>query len=334
MALPLNSQLRTPVIAKWFEQTNRGPSANANFLPLPGGPRAWPFASIGTSLPFRPLGQWVVGTPRVLKSPLHPPKDGGLTTDGAQTVRTGRFEITLKKGNVTVYDTKTQKRVRHPGEAEVGMTGDRVRHDLKFDLPDGSTVLLNSRQLVAKGNLYVENLAVLKGDEAVVIARGREATATLGADATRNAGSAVRDGWEQSATTAAGRPNGTRNLAASARELIGTDPTPRGYNAGLGNQGGIGQSSGILGARDNALRQRLGDTIGQLQGQLDGKMQALEEMMAQRGDDANGISDADIQRAFFEIQQLQDSIRQIVTTMTNLQKADHESRMAIARNLA
>jgi hypothetical protein len=41
-----------------------------------------------------------------------------------------------------------------------------------------------------------------------------------------------------------------------------------------------------------------------------------------------------LQREMFDLQRLQDSIRQITTAVTNLQKADHDSKMAIVRNIA
>ncbi|UCF34761.1 MAG: hypothetical protein JSV78_05540 [Phycisphaerales bacterium] len=53
------------------------------------------------------------------------------------------------------------------------------------------------------------------------------------------------------------------------------------------------------------------------------------------GSDTETLSlEQELKRDFFFLQRLQDSIQQITTAMSNLQKADHDSKMAILRNIA
>lgn len=332
MALPFNAHIRTPVIVKWFEQTNRGPSANARFLPIPGGPRAWPFASIGTTLPFRPFGRWVVGTPRTMRSHGHPQEQATLTTDGRRTIKTGRYEIALNDdGKLSIYDSKTRTWLQRASTPAATPPWDARAGDLALELPDGATVVLRAGERDAAGASSVRELAVVKGEEAVLIVFDGDGKADLQTDTTRRVPDAVGDAWDRTMPREA---QGTARLsAASARELIGVDPNAGRRRAALSAEPGAGRTQGVLGATDGVVWSRLEGTIERLQGQVAEKVALLEQKMG-GADGQNTMNEVEMQRALFEIQQLQDAIRQIVTAMTNMLKADHESRMAIARNLA
>ncbi len=63
----------------------------------------------------------------------------------------------------------------------------------------------------------------------------------------------------------------------------------------------------------------------------------LQDKLGQKMDEASKIdpsNQAGLQKAMFEVQQIQSQMQELVTTATNLQKTEHDTQMSIARNFA
>ncbi len=312
-------------------------------LPFPGRPRPWPFPFPMPRPPFRPIGKCCCH--------CRPPQQAepGLTTRG-NTVDTGRYTITVEDGKAKIYDKETNTWVKAHGDPHlITSDGDKgqFHENLTIDLPDGTKVTIKTTEKDSRGISYIDAVAVMKGDEAVVINGVHDGKPGVEVGDVLNNADAVDRMWDDGTVMRAGRQVDDLTFANGGKELVGTDPNARWGEHNLDGKGGQSQygvegtngsngSNGTSGtSRGGSIWARLWAVISQLQDKLEGQVKELEDKMGQLGPDAKGSKlDKEIQQAFFEIQRLQDSIKQMTSTMTNLQKSDSDSKMAIARNLA
>ncbi|MFQ5592077.1 MAG: DUF1521 domain-containing protein [Phycisphaerae bacterium] len=320
-------------------------------LPFPRHPRPWPFPFPMPRPPFRPEGRCGC---RCCPSDQ---SASGLTTKG-NTVDTGRYRITVQEGRVKIYDKQTNTWVKAHGDPHL-LTSDgdkgQFHENLTIDLPDGTKVTIKCTQKDARGIAYIDAVAVMKGEEAVVISGVHDGRPGVNVGNVLNNADAVDRMWADGTVMRAGREVDDLTFARDGKELVGIDPNARWQEHNLDGHGGVsrnrpdrrcgnGESSRTNGTSGTSrssnvsggsIWARLWAIIAQLQDKLEAQVKELEDKTAQLDSNAKGTKvDQELQQAFFQIQRLQDSIKQMISTMTNLQKADSDSKMAIARNLA
>jgi hypothetical protein len=160
--------------------------------------------------------------------------------------------------------------------------------------------------------------------------------------------------WADGTVLRAGKQVDDLTFASNGREVVGRDPRarwgeheldgyggasrrPDGYGAsgsnGTGSSSGTGSASGASGTNGTSGA----STGGSIWDRLWAIISKLEKQLSDKVDEAGKIDKDDtgaMKKAFAEIERIQNAISQITTAMTNLQKADHDSKMAIVRNLA
>lgn len=330
-------------------------------LQFPYGPRPWPFPFPMPRFPFKPFGnRGCYSRPS--------PRDPGLRTSG-NTVDTGRYTVTVEEGRCKIYDKLTNTWVKCEGDPHL-LTSDgdkgQFHENLTIDLPDDTKITIKCTEKDARGVAYIDAVAVMKGEEAVVISGVHDGKPGVEVGNVLNNADAVDRMWEDGTVMRAGREVDDLTFARDGKELVGTDPNARWHEHNLDGHGGVSRNrpdrrcgtegtngtSGASSVGGGSIWARLWAIIGRLQQQLVDKVDELDKLQQDQAKlnktDTGKMSEAekaqiksdsgkieiDIKKAFAEIQQLQDSIKQFTSTMTNLQKSDSDSKMAIARNLA
>ncbi len=80
-----------------------------------------------------------------------------------------------------------------------------------------------------------------------------------------------------------------------------------------------------------------GSTGGSIFDKIFALLAKLQDKLGQKMDDASKIdpsNQAGLQKAMFEVQQIQSQMQELVTTATNLQKTEHDTQMSEVRNFA
>lgn len=311
-------------------------------LPFPFGARPWPFPFPMPRLPFFPIGPFGCQA----KPEASP---AGLSTNGNNTIDTGRYLITVKENEAKIFDKQTQTWVKCHGDPHL-LTSDgdkgQFHENLTIDLPDGTKVTIKTTDKDARGVSWIDAVAVMKGDEAVVIKGFHDGRPGVQVGNVLSNADAVDAMWEDGTVLRAGRQVDDLTFAKGGQEIVGRDPNARwgehvldGHGGeskwrpdahgkeGIGGTGGAGATGGTTETTGGgSIWDRLWAIISKLEDQLSDKIK-----------EAEGIPEGDtgaMKKVFAEIERIQNSITQITTAMSNLQKADHDAKMAIIRNLA
>ncbi|UCF35004.1 MAG: DUF1521 domain-containing protein, partial [Phycisphaerales bacterium] len=280
----------------------------------------WPFPFPMPELSFQPTGlRGCQGKADASRS--------GLSTNGNNTIDTGRYLITVKEDHVRIHDRETNTWVDAYGDSHLQTSeGDRgqFRKTIMIDLPDGTKTTIKTMGKDAHGVSFVDVVAVIKGDEAVVLQGIHKGKPGVRLGGVLNNADAVGAVWEDGSVLRAGRRVDDLTFAGNGRDIVGRDPKASG---GIDSAGGIGATDGAFSIGSGGSNwDRLWAIISDLEKQLSDKIT-----------EAEGINENDsgaMKKVFAEIERIQNAITQITTAMTNLQKADHDSKMAIVRNLA
>ncbi len=141
---------------------------------------------MGLPAPFRQLAQFAQNPLQAILGQLQGPQqtaptygkdgapksNGDLQTNGNGVVDTGRYLISAQEDQVKIYDKQTNTWVQAAGDPHITTSdGDKAnfQKNLSIDLPDGTTVKIKTTPQQADGTSFIDKVAVLKGDEAVVL---------------------------------------------------------------------------------------------------------------------------------------------------------------------
>ncbi len=127
---------------------------------------------------------------------------------------------------------------------------------------------------------------------------------------------------------AAGGAEGFGVLKNAGEGLLGL-----GDNAGFASQG----AGGAQGAAQAGAAGGLQEGGGSIFDKLFALLAKLQDQLGQKMDAASKIdpsNQAGLQKAMFEVQQIQSQMQELVTTATNLLKTQHDTQMSVARNFA
>lgn len=318
----------------------------------------WPFKGMKfPNRPFHPVGCNAAST------------DGrGLTTNGRDTIDTGRYLITVQENKVRIYDKQTKTWVEASGDPHMRTSdGDRgqFHENLTIDLKDGTKITIKTTPKDKNGVAWIDAVAVMKGEQAIVVGGMHDGKAGVRMGHVRNNAARVDAMWRDGTVLRAGHEVNDL-FYATGGEFRGTDPTQRWGEINLDGRGGVSRNrpdygwrrphlppflrppflrppswrppagnGGVEGSqrptsRGGSIFERLWALIAKLQKSLEQKLESIEKKSDKLGEKAG--DDFDLKKDFAEIQRIQESINQLITTATNIQKKDDESKSAIIRN--
>ena len=176
-----------------------------------------------------------------LPQPQPQPAQTGLEVNG-NVIDAGRYEVHVSKGEVKVLDTETGKFVRAWGDPHLHTSdGDKAQFhtdNVTIDLPDGTKVTITPTEKNAQGIALVDQVAVMKGDEAVMAVN--ISTAPVMGTVTDNA--AAVDAFHADGTVLQVRGDiDDLFFAATGVELLGLDHSQRWNEHMLDGVGGTSQ---------------------------------------------------------------------------------------------
>lgn len=346
-------------------------------LPFPN-PLPWPFPQLPIpKLPFDLLSDLMCGTrgTQVVDQPSRTPSAGQtLTTDGKSTIDTGRYLVECKENEVRIFDKQTNTWVKAWGDPHlVTSDGDKgqFHENLTIDLQDGTKVTIKTTPKDANGVAWVDAVAVMKGENAVVATGFHDGKAGVNmGNVLRNADSVDRM-WADGTVLRAGHQVDDLTFARDGREILGTDPKARWGEHNLDGKGGVSRyqhnfgdgsvrparpggtngagaangangAGGATGANGAGGAQAVGpesavgggsifDILWRIIEKL--SKQVDEKVKGLEGKTANGIGEETaLKKDFADVQRLMDLVNQLTNTLTNLQKSDHDAKMSIIRN--
>jgi len=175
-------------------------------------------------------------------SRCHGPQGDDLRSNKKDTVETDRYIITVKENEVRVYDKETKTWIRAWGDPHLTTSdGDKgqFHENLTIDLQDGTKLTFKTTPKNEKGISYLDSLAVMKGENAVVIKGlhdGKEG-AEVG-NVLRNA-DAVDAQFEDGTVLRAGREIDDLTFASNGKEIVGQDKNQRWGEHQLDGKGGV-----------------------------------------------------------------------------------------------
>ncbi len=251
------------------------------------------------------------------------------------TILTPKYHILVKKDEVLVRDPRTGKSFRAHGDPHFWTSdGDRAqfhRNNLTIDLPDGTKITIVPTRPDRKGISKIATLQVLNGDNVTTVTnisgKGGPRFGGIDHDA-RTMDRVFRDGT----VLRVGRELDDLHFS-NGRELIGRDPSQRWGEHMLDGVGGTsrtmlynrrGRMSGGNGVGEGAYAEML-DTVDVLYAKLRHKMGEL-----------NSVDPEDsgkMHRILTGIQMIQMRLQQVMQTLTNIMKSEHDTIQAVARNL-
>lgn len=319
----------------------------------------WPFKGMKfPNRPFHPVGCNAAST-----------EGRGLSTNGRDTIDTGRYLIKVEENKVRIYDKQTKTWVEAKDDPHMSTSdGDRgqFHENLTIDLKDGTKITIKTTPKAANGTAWIDAVAVMKGDQAIVVGGMHDGKAGVRMGHVHNNAARVDAMWQDGTVLRAGHEVDDL-FYATGGEFRGNDPTQRFGEINLDGRGGVSRNSPDRGWRrphlppflrppflrppswrppvDNggvegtqrptrngggSIFDRLWALISKLQKNMEKKLEGIEKKADKLGEKAG--DDFDLKKDFAEIQRLQDSINQLITTATNIQKKDDESKSAIIRN--
>jgi len=338
------------LLGKVFGEFTKNPACMADPASLPSKFADGVLGELGVPRPFRSLVQFAQNPETSIRNILggrdrctvRPVAIGGcccdepgLSTNGKDTVDTGRYLITAQEGEVKIYDKQTNTWVECQGDPHLSTSdGDhgQFQKNLTIDLPDGTEVKIKVTPQDQNGVAYIDSVAVIKGDEAVVMSGFHDGQAGVNVGHVLNNADSVAGEWSDGTVLRAGRNVSDLTYASDGKEIVGGDPNGKWGEWSLDNHGGVGRydptpapatSGGV--SSGGSVYDKLFALLGQ-----------LEDKLNKQVDDASKIDptkQGDIQKAMFQIQQTQNLMTQIVTTATNLLKKTDETVSTINQNL-
>jgi hypothetical protein len=203
--------------------------------------------------PMGAIGKILQGQDQCTTPPVAPggntyTGDDGLNTNGKDTVDTGRYLISAQEGEVKIYDKKTNTWVQAQGDPHLSTSdGDRAQFqkNLTIDLPDGSEVKIKTTPQDSNGVSYIDKVAVLKGDEAVVMTGFHDGKQGVNVGHVLNNADAVAGQWSDGTVLRAGRNVSDLTFASDGKEIIGGNPSGRWGEWSLDGHGGTARYDNI-----------------------------------------------------------------------------------------
>jgi hypothetical protein len=167
--------------------------------------------------------------------------DPGLSTNGKDCVDTGRYLISAHEGEVKIYDKQTKTWVECQGDPHLSTSdGDhgQFQKNLTIDLPDGSEVKIKTTPKDCNGVSYIDSVAVLKGEEAVVMTGFHDGKDGVNVGHVLNNADAVANQWCDGTVLRAGKNVSDLTYASNGKEIVGGDPNGRWGEWSLDDHGG------------------------------------------------------------------------------------------------
>jgi len=170
-------------------------------------------------------------------------EDAGLRTDGRQYIDTGRYLISVKEGEVKIYDKKTRTWVRAWGDPHLHTSdGDKAqfqKNNLTIDLEDGTKITIKVTEPNRNGVSRIDAVAVMKGSQAVVVEGLSDGKPGVKVGNVLNNADAVDAAWDDGTVLRAGHAVDDLTFAATGEEIVGTDPKSRFGEHMLDGKGGV-----------------------------------------------------------------------------------------------
>lgn len=275
---------------------------------------------------------------------------GNVRVNGNK-ISAGRYEISVDKGQVTVKDTTNGKSFMAHGDPHLTTSdGDHMQFQadpITIDLLDGVKVTITPTP-IQNGLALVDQVGVMQGGEGVAVTDISGNGPKFGSITN----SAAIDRLHKDGTVLEVRGDVDDLFArANGREFVGSDPTQRfgeflldgigggsrynfeGMDAGL-----LSSSSGIdLFTRLQLLLPELDRQMSATFDKIDAVQKKITENMSKKPEDRKPAAgemepETQLQILMAGMQRLQQIRQQLVETITNLSKTDHESKMAVVRN--
>jgi hypothetical protein len=317
--------------------------AKPGLLPFAGNIIKWPFKLPVPKQPFHCCGPKACCTPK--------PQDEGLSTNGSDTIDTGRYLITVKENEVKIYDKETGTWTKAHGDPHFTTgDGDKAQfHDnnLTLDLADGTKVTIKVTDKQANGTAYIEAVAVMKGDEGVVVEGVHDGKAGVKMGNVLNNAASVDKMWDDGTVLVAGNQVDDWTFAANGKELVGTDPTQKfnehmldgkggqskygveGKNGtnGTGGTNGAGAASGVK-TTGSGSGISIFDLLMKFLENMDGKLRDKLESY-----DPDNMTEEEFKKAGLEIQQLQSTISTLTGVISSVMKAMTDTNQGVIQNI-
>lgn len=210
---------------------------------------------MGIPAPFRNIAKFAIDPRSAILDQLHAsnpascgcrgpngaPHNGDLKTNGNDVVDTGRYLISAKENEVKIYDKQTNTWVKCHGDPH-GETsdGDKFQfHDnATITLPDGSAVKIKTTPKDCNGVSYIDKVAVIKGDEAVVMSGFHDGRAGVNMGEVFHNANEVDNMWRDGTVLRAGNQVDDLRYQVGGKEIKGTDPTQRWGEHNIDGHGG------------------------------------------------------------------------------------------------
>jgi hypothetical protein len=166
---------------------------------------------------------------------------GGLSSNGRDTVDTGRYLVNFNEGDVRVFDKQSNTWIRAWGDPHLHTSdGDKAQfHDnLTIDLPDGAKMTFKTTEPDSRGIALIDSVAIMKGSEAVVVTGISDGESGVRIGNVLNNADSVDAAWADGTVLRAGQQIDDLTFAADGREILGSDPTQRFNEHMLDGKGG------------------------------------------------------------------------------------------------
>lgn len=299
---------------------------------------------------------------------------GSLKTNGQDVVDTGRYLISAREDGLKIYDKQTNTWVKAEGDPHLSTSdGDKgqFHKNLTIDLPDGTTVKIKTTPQQANGTSFIDKVAVMKGDEAVVMSGFHDGKAGVHMGEVFHNADEVNQMWGNGTVLRAGREVDDLRFARGGGEIRGGDPFARfgeheldgrggvsqadrrldgtrtpGGTGGTGGAGGAGETGQTGGTRPSrpaadddisggSIFEILAKLLNKAQRKLADKVNELKNLQAPDGKDTQATADFDSkkQTLLIEIQQAQNEVKQLSEMQSNILKTDDQIKSSTIRNL-
>jgi hypothetical protein len=210
---------------------------------------------MGIPAPFRNLAQFAIDPKASILDQLHltdpptcgcrgpngAPHNGDLKTNGNDVVDTGRYLISAKENELKIYDKQTNTWVKCEGDPHGSTSdGDKFQfHDnATITLPDGSAVKIKTTPKDCNGVAYIDKVAVLKGDEAVVMSGFHDGRAGVNMGEVFHNANEVDNMWKDGTVLRAGNQVDDLSYQVGGKEIKGSDPSQRWGEINIDGHGG------------------------------------------------------------------------------------------------
>ena len=157
-----------------------------------------------------------------------PPGQHNLSTNGTDTIDTGRYLISAKENEVKIYDKETNTWVQAQGDPHLSTSdGDRgqFQENLTIDLEDGTKITMQPTAKDQAGVAWLDKVAVTKGTEAVVMSGFHDAQPGVQMGNILNNADAVDRQFKDGTVLRAGRQVDDLTYAGTGQEIKGGDPS-------------------------------------------------------------------------------------------------------------